>query len=184
MKIPPVGAEYTMRREGWTDRQDEANSRPNNTVNAADGISGGVLLSSWGSRATFLSLGSRLWLHPQTKRFICWYFTFWWTVMHFEIKPIKVTVALPMERRQQNNTARGAGSTHGNMTHTYGWVGFGGSKHRTTKTRWSINISECCSERRGNSGCISYGVHDRRIVDRFLRGVRDFGLSIFPRPAF
>ena len=42
-----------MRTERRTDRHDEANSRPNKTVNAADGITGGGATVSMGEPGDF-----------------------------------------------------------------------------------------------------------------------------------
>ena len=61
--------------------------------------------------------------------------------MHFEIKLIKVSVAGPVARRKQNNTARGTDSTDDNMTYTYGWVCFALANVAQRKSRRNINIS-------------------------------------------
>jgi len=62
MKIRSVGAELLhadRRTDGQTDI-DEAKSRANKNVNAADGITGCVRPSAWASQPNFLSLGSGL----------------------------------------------------------------------------------------------------------------------------
>jgi len=36
MKIRPVGADYSMRTDGWTDKHDESSSRFRNLANASE----------------------------------------------------------------------------------------------------------------------------------------------------